>query len=193
MAEKTPTRQEILDDLELRKKQLELRRLEGDVQRLEMGDQVANAAAKRNAITLAKNEEEQRKLVLNCNHHKGGKGMEGFKGNGNDAKYAVIKHQFPNSDFVITCSRCNNIWLPPVEPLKDDFEGKELYQAARLEFSKSMRQYNEALSFQTDNETSTSGLWRFPDGGREYRKVLHESEGIPYQQCQKFVEAGARL
>src|ERR1700676_5277908 len=131
MAEpKTQTRQEMLDDLELQKRRLELKRLERDVQTMELDEQVAGSAAKRNAVTLKKNEEEQRKVVLNCNHHKGGKGMEGFKGHGNDAKYAVIKHQFPNSDFVISCSRCNNVWLPPLEPLPEEFATKQLYQEA---------------------------------------------------------------
>lgn len=163
------------------------------------------------------NDQEQRirARILGCPHKKGGMDLAGYKA-GDDSKYSVFRHQWPNGDFSIQCQRCSNIVIPPVEPLKlvlapIDIETIELYGftpetagyfspaqakeyvAARKTFSLASRRYTEWLKMQTNNEASGSNQLKQISSSSQtfnfdrcYRLALHESLGIPNFQEQKW-------
>jgi hypothetical protein len=93
-------------------------------------------------------------IQASCWHKKGGKGVE-MMYRGSDALYAVIKNIFPTGVLKIFCQRCGKKWEPPDPALNQrgaSAENRRLY--ARL-----YKEYQEAVNFPTDNETSGSQLF----------------------------------
>lgn len=96
---------------------------------------------------------------LRCNHRKGGFWQPSDGGTclvypeqGDDRYYyAVIKHTFLNGDVWVTCQRCGKRWKPG-----DDG-------------------YDEALKFSTNNQSSGSIQFQFPDDGQYARVLMRES------------------
>ncbi len=84
-----------------------------------------------------------------CNHRKGGRGMEGIRGQGSANEYSIFKHQFPNGEWFIICSRCTNEWRSP-DPNDPNYPA--LYQA-----------YQTALMYPTDNIPSGGSIFTFKD------------------------------
>jgi hypothetical protein len=166
-------------ELQLKRAQLENRRLEREIQTGELAEQNMKAAARRNGQTLAANVEAGARKMANCNHKKGGKGLEGFRGGGQDQHYAVIKHMFPNSDVGIFCLRCPKIWLPPVLPKRDDHNTEPEYKLAMQAYEKDLADYRWALMLPTDNEMSTSGLFRGGNFDQDCRDALHNAAANP--------------
>lgn len=79
-----------------------------------------------------------------CNHLKGGCGVEGIiTGKGDSNQYAVIKHRYRNGDTHIRCLRCSKTWMPGDE------------------------NYHQALNFKTLNVTSTDVLVVSTENGLE--------------------------
>jgi hypothetical protein len=87
----------------------------------------------------------------NCNHRKGGRGLSGVQGKGTDSDYAIIKHQMPNGDWHVFCTRCSKHWQPTDADAK--LKGG----------------YFEALDWPTDNTPSGSSMFTFQrgDGSRD--------------------------
>jgi hypothetical protein len=173
-----------LAEIRLMKEKLELEELQHNVDTAKMKREERQAHAKRNGRDLAAIIEGGQRAIANCNHKKGGKGMEGFRGHGNDNHYAVIKHQLPNSTIAVMCQRCPKIWLPPVPIHRQDFENQRDYDFAKREFAKARAEYDWALALPTDNEMSTSGLWTgYTKDGVPFQeaalKVYHQSAAAP--------------
>jgi hypothetical protein len=122
-----------------------------------------------------------------CKHKKAGRaGGPGWMGQGNDVNYSVIKHTMPWGETLVRCTRCGKSWKPPHT---QDFatiikHGKELGTTEyapltpeqRAKYDEAMRIYNEALNFNTDNISSSSGTWQFHSdaGDKTARNLIHE-------------------
>lgn len=128
------TIKEELDALRLEKEKLELEDLRNKVEAVRKQKEASRLAAEQqeNSIKESMRLEKQRQAI--CNHRKGGMGLEGMV-SGNDTNYAVIKHQLPNGEHIVLCTRCCKLW------------------------SKKDADFNVALSFPTDNQASGSTLF----------------------------------
>lgn len=89
-----------------------------------------------------------------CVHKKGGKGVE-MMYQGNDHNYAVIKHIYAHGEMRVYCLRCGKEWKPPNPAL----QGKGATVEDRREYARLYKEYQEAVNFPTDNETSGSQLF----------------------------------
>lgn len=181
---KTPNLSPAEHEAELRKLQLEEQRLRNrqlarEVQKLEMEEQNVNARAKGNARVLAANEQAAEGRIAGCNHKKGGKGLEGFKGRGQDQNYAVIKHLFPNNDVGVFCLRCPKIWLPPIKPRREDFDTQKEFEFAVKKYAADEAEYRMAVAFPTDNEMSTSGTFQGGNFAKDCREAMHAAAAHP--------------
>lgn len=174
--------------------ELELKRLEIEAKKLELldiKDRVDDRQMKRdnkdqrtraNGTVLENNLLQRKAAQAQCNHKKGGNGLEGFvSGQGDDPQYAIIKHQFLNGDIWVRCLRCGKTWKPPVEESfffnsngrevapKDGKFDKDAFETAQVE-------YKRALAFQTRNSMSGSYQFRFSDGGKIFRTVTKDTD-----------------
>lgn len=114
-----------------------------------------------NGATLKQLKQNDAHVQNRCNHRKGGNGMSGYlNGQGDDPQYAVIKHKISNSDLWVRCMRCGKTWKPPVQ---------SAYKTAE-EFQKAQFEYQEAVNFPTRNVTSSSIVFQFSDGGKQFRE-----------------------
>lgn len=96
--------------------------------------------------TLAQQWRDRFATMRECNHKKGGKGVNAVvHGQGNDSNYAVVKHQYGNGQVWILCQRCLAEWRP------GDTAATHPTGIG----------YREALAFPTDNEMSTSVQFQF--------------------------------
>jgi hypothetical protein len=112
--------------------------------------QIAEAQLEATRRQLAQMEARQR----GCSHRKGGLGnsREGLPVEGGDADvYALLKHQLPNGDWLITCQRCCAEWRPA-----DKFTGRP--ETIIAGFS-----WKDAFMARTDNSPSKSAVFRFED------------------------------
>ena len=139
------------------KQELEMLQLEETrykIRDLRSAESMRQTRARSVANSLRIDAARQAQIQAGCAHKKGGKGVEAIY-RGNDANYAVIKHQLPHGPIIVVCQRCIKLWVePPIElnARGATVEMKRLY--ARL-----MKEYREALAFPTDNETSGSQLF----------------------------------
>lgn len=180
-------------DSDLRKMEAELKGLEIQEKRANLQDVQERLAerqmrrdnvgqrARTNGETLKANQNKDRVVQENCNHRKGGNGLAGIVGGqGDDPQFAVMKHQFGNGDVWVRCLRCGKTWKPPVKsnfyfdkngkvvaPVDGTFDD-EKYKAA-------VKEYREALAFQTRNVSSGSVQYRFSDGGEHFREMTKDS------------------
>lgn len=159
-------------ELELR--QLEIRKTKADLQDIEerlaerqMNRTNKSQRSKGYGDVLRQNQARTNSIQANCNHKKGGTGAEGLiNGQGDDSQYAVLKHKFFNSDIWIRCLRCGKTWKPPIE-LDFYFNdvgvvvAKQDGKFNKEKFDQSVREYKEALAFQTKNTMSTSYTFEF--------------------------------
>jgi hypothetical protein len=140
--------------------------------------QVADAKCRGNEIDAY--DREKAKIQSKCTHKKGGwVPMQGssdeirqaLSKGGNGSQYAVFKHQHIPGDIWVECLRCGKKWKPPI---------RTEYETER-EFYRAVEEYEKAISFETNNHTSTSVLCQFRlnrslDAGTEYvRKQLATS------------------
>jgi hypothetical protein len=95
----------------------------------------------------------------NCRHRKGGKGVE-MMYQGNDSNFAVIKHIYPTGPMHVYCQRCGKEWKPPDAKLNR--KGASIED--RREYARLYKEYQEAINFPTDNETSGSQLFMVTRG-----------------------------
>lgn len=159
-----------LDRLEVEERQVDLKRkaLQAEREELELEvlrDQVAKLHAQKEQKKMSHAQVEtalqdfqvqQERGFAECNHRKGGKNLEGARGRGTDDKYAVIRHQLPFGQWMVLCTRCHKVWLPP------DI-------AERMGRKPDPDGYKEALEWNTDNEPSGSSLF-IVIGGKEIQK-----------------------
>src|SRR5271156_3726562 len=113
------TKEQILADLDIELRQVQLENAKAGLQdtreslqeRQNKRDRLV--AIQRSRGRQLRDEENQRRTkILACPHKKGGMDLAGYR-EGTDEQYAVIRHQFMNSDYMIQCQRCSNIVIPP--------------------------------------------------------------------------------
>lgn len=141
----TPQEQRLID-LKIQREELELE---------DLSMRVENEKARRASIARAHktqmeslddaNRQIQAQQSL-CKHRKGGKNLEGVL-NGHDSNYSIWRHTYPWGDVVGICSRCGKEWCKPSAALKK--EDLKLYK-------EKLKEYQEMLSWPTDNEPSGS-------------------------------------
>ena len=130
------------------KQELEMKKLVAEVEQMEI-DSLRKHTSREN--TEKQLEEARLSLQLrqaNCNHRKGGLGVDGFMGKGQDANYAIHKHTYPWGDTWVNCLRCGKEWKPG-DP-----------------------EYAMAMALPTDNPPSGGAMWigLDPERIKELRK-----------------------
>jgi hypothetical protein len=166
-------------DLELKRLELEDKQLEIKMKRANLVDTQERLAeremrrenvllkAKTNGQTIKQVNKNTRTLQNNCNHKKGGDGLQGLiSGQGDSEQYAVLKHTFAAGNTEIRCMRCHKVWK---KPLESDFQTPEGYQGAVAE-------YRVALNFQTKNKPSSSYTFGFSDQGQYFLENTRNAE-----------------
>jgi hypothetical protein len=159
-----------IQELNLRKAEAELQDLEERLAEREMKRETKRQRSVTNGITLNQIKNNNKAVQDHCNHRKGGNGAEGVVGGqGDDSQYAVLKHRMFNNDLWVRCLRCGKTWKPPI---KEEFtvNGKVDEDA----FIRAQRDYQEAVAFQTRNQTSGSVQFRFSDGGEDSRRKMKD-------------------
>lgn len=141
---------------------LQLEEMQYNVEKMRSHKQLRIVRQK--SIERSLNAEMQRETTIQarCWHKKGGKGVE-MMYQGSDALYAVIKNIFPTGVLKVFCQRCGKKWEPPNPALNRrgaSVEDRRLY--ARL-----YKEYQEAVNYPTDNETSGSQLFLITQGQPE--------------------------
>ena len=76
-----------------------------------------------------------------------------IQGEGDDPKYAVIKHRLPYGGVMVLCQRCGKEWHPANPYFVNDF--------GRVENKPADTGWAEAVRFPTDNTASGSSLFQF--------------------------------
>lgn len=220
MAEKLMTREELLADLDVQIKQTQLEMMRAQlqdaqesIQKRKLTREQIEQVQRDRAIQLADEAEQRRLKFISCPHKKGGTDYAGWK-KGSNEKYTVIRFQFPNGDYMCECSRCSNVVIPPVEPIRVPEWGelpkllkryghqtpaaagfflasqrKEFSDARKL-YLKGMDIYQDWMEYPTDNVASTSGQIKQHAGKldfvRLYRLGLHEVYSIPIFSAQRW-------
>lgn len=145
------TREEKLLDVKLKKLEIaeRLEKSEAKKQKIRENKERFEASMRRIAIDLARIASRQR----GCSHRKGGvASREGLPvQGGNDDNYALLKHQLPSGDWMVTCQRCAAEWFP-----EDRFTGRPATVIGGFT-------YRDALMARTDNSPSKSSQFRFED------------------------------
>lgn len=187
MADKTMTKEELLADLDIQLRQVQLEAAKSalqDTQENLAEREMKRAKRRQDQINQGKQlqdvENRQRQKVLACVHKKGGMDYAGWK-KGTNEKRSVIRFQLPNKDYMNQCTRCSNYVIPPVEPIRlADFSDlpdlsqwgfrkpadagyflksdKEGYATALKAYRAGVKEYNEWLEMPTDNIPSTACL-----------------------------------
>jgi len=143
----------------------EEKRLDVQLKKLELSERLEKSEEKRRKIQENKTrfEAAMRRIQMDlariyarqrgCSHRKGGlAGREGLPvEGGNDDNYALLKHQLPSGDWLVTCQRCAAEWLP-----EDRFSGRPATVIGGFT-------YRDALMARTDNSPSKSAIFRLED------------------------------
>lgn len=100
------------EKLALEKERMDFEKLRYDVGKLRL--QQIEAQRQHDAVekSLRQNETEDKVRQSRCNHRKGGKGMAGVQGKGEDGYFAIIHHRMPNGKILVMCSRCQLAKVP---------------------------------------------------------------------------------
>jgi hypothetical protein len=189
MAEVVTPKKQTLEEMEIEFKKLEIEAKKLEL--LDIRDRVDERQMKRdnkdqrtraNGVVLDNNLAQRRAAQAQCNHKKGGNGIEGFmSGQGDDPQYAVFKHTFLNGDMWVRCLRCGKWWKPPVEAsFYFDERGREVApkdgKFNKEMFEEAQREYRFALAFPTRNSPSSGYQFRFSDGGQVFRDVTKDTD-----------------
>lgn len=150
MAEQRLDKAKINDELE----QLQLEETRERVAQIRRIRAMRENRMRTRQLALAKNNAIQKAAEENCAHRKGGKGKEMWF-SGNDSNFAVVKHILSHGPMIVLCQRCNKVWEPPPTALRNgDTEEKREYKRLYIE-------YQKAVNYPTDNETSGARLFEF--------------------------------
>ncbi len=144
-------------DLELKAKELEIKRLElmeSEANLQDLQERLAERQLKRKSrdgvfrghgANLKQDNINRLAKQEICNHRKGGDGANGvIGGQGDDMQYAILRHVMGNGDIWVRCLRCGKTWK---YPLASAFTTKAEYELALVE-------YRSMLKVQTRNHTS---------------------------------------
>jgi hypothetical protein len=115
---------------------------------------------------LKKTDRDLKKHQDQCSHRKAGRGLEGLQKGGNSADYAVIRHILPTNELWQRCLRCAKTWRPPHA---QDFDKSPSGIAA---YEEAKRVYKEAVSWPTDNTTSSGITFNWDDGGEFAHEIM---------------------
>jgi hypothetical protein len=139
--------------------ELNLEEMRFKIGKLRSNSQLRKVRAMSVERSLKADMQRETTIQANCWHKKGGKGVE-MMYRGNDANYAVIKNILPHGVLQVFCQRCGKVWEPPPASLNArgaSIENRRLYKLLYEE-------YQKAVNFPTDNETSGSQLFMLTTG-----------------------------
>lgn len=148
--------------------QAENLRLENEIKKLELAEKIENLAARKRKLAQKKSEfdAKNREILMElrrraarmvgCSHRKGGTAVAGQRnplpeGGGDADVFALLKHQLPTGDWLVTCQRCGAEWMPA-----DRFTGKPATVIGGFT-------YKDALLARTDNSPSKSAVFKLED------------------------------
>lgn len=120
---------------------------------------------------LEKTKRQQALSESHCRHQKGGMGDHpGGLLNGDDSKFALIKHILPTNELYVRCQRCGKTWKPVI---REDFVAGS---AGDEQFAEAKTAYKWAISANTDNKTSSSITFQYTseDNNITARKFVHD-------------------
>lgn len=139
MAEKTIKEQ--LDEARLEKEQLELIMLRDQVAAIKAKVDKQRVSHAQVESSIADFAHQQKMRQDGCSHRKGGMDYDGLVRGGNDPMYCVIKHQMPDNEIIVLCTRCQRLWR------------------------KKDKDYQEGIRLNTDNTLSGSCQFSFTPYG----------------------------
>jgi hypothetical protein len=153
-------------DLEFRK--LQLQTLQNDVDSRKMEEFNRLERSRANGVTIADQQRTEAAFQAGCSHKKGGVGMDGLNGQGNDAEYAVAKLTWFTGEMLVRCLRCSKTWKPvrrAAFPAGKD--GDE-------QFEKTRREWKEACAFHTRNQPmgTYKVMFTTPEAEERYAKMM---------------------
>lgn len=108
MAEKSIKEQ--IDEIRLEKEQLELISLRAQVAQIQAKIEKQRVTHAQVESSLRDFEHQQKARQNGCSHRKGGMDYDGLIRGGNDPMFCVIKHQMPDNEIIVLCTRCQKIW-----------------------------------------------------------------------------------
>lgn len=197
---------EIIKQLEIEAKQLELQIKKRQLESLELEQQereynirdlkqrlaerdhkekqlLEDRAAQGRAIAQQRTTDEYRFRI--CTHRKGGtvtpRDTRVLSTGGNKDQYAIVQHRMINGDLWIRCLRCGKTWAPPVE--KNFFFNERGVAVApqdgtfsREKFEDAKKKYLEATYFNTNNTPSASVQCRFEVVDAETGRIVDAAD-----------------
>lgn len=183
-------------ELELKKKQLEALELESKEREFNIKDLKARISEReirekqlmedrsQQGRTFAQQDATDQYRWSVCTHRKGGvvtpRDMRVLSTGGNKEQYAVFKHQMINGDIWVRCLRCGKTWQPPVESNFYYRDGKVVAPQDgtfdQAKFDKACEEYRLATMFNTNNSTSSSVQCRFTYFDPETKKHVDAAD-----------------
>jgi hypothetical protein len=154
--------------MELEMKQLQLLTLRDSIDEKKMEKANRLERSRQNGVTIDDQHRTEAAFQAGCSHKKGGTGMDGLNGQGNDAEYAVAKMTWFTGELLVRCLRCSKTWKPVRRvAFPAGKEGDE-------QFEKTQREYREACSFHTRNQPmgTYKVMFTTPEAKERYAQMM---------------------
>lgn len=139
---KTRVEQRLLE-VKLQRDELELKLMQAQVNNMQSAEAAGRLSSEQQERNNRLREESDRQIQDNCSHRKGGSNIDGFYTGGADM-YAVVKHTYP----------------VPYIPGFETCTGTTVHcQRCHKEWTRASDEYEEALRFPTNNQSSGTALF----------------------------------
>lgn len=176
-------------EIKKEKELTELEKLELENKRLEQEERTLHLQELRESLDRSKMEKAQQfaiyrergqvidtdkakdaNFAASCSHRKGGEGMDGLNGRGDDTDYAVFKMQWFAGETIVKCLRCPKIWKPVrLEQFAKVENGKAVaplapyttVEEATAAFKTAWDEYRQACAFPTKNRPMQTARYTF--------------------------------
>lgn len=174
--------QDELASIELEMKRLQLETLREDIDIRKMTKQADTAIYRDRGVVLANTDRDNVHKRDACTHRKGGMGMEGLNGRGDDTDYAVFKMRWFDGRLWVRCLRCAKTWHPiRLQQFGEVKDGKlikanAIYKSvdeAMEAFKTAEAEYRQACAFPTKNQPAGTSTYQFhtPEAREKYEQV----------------------
>lgn len=169
-----------LKQLELEERKLNLINLRQNIDQRKMYDEQQRAIYRDRGVVLNDKARTEHMTQAACTHKKGGIGMDGLNGQGDDNEYAVWKIRWFDGKMWVRCLRCSQTWKPVrLEQFCKVENGKavapvapyDTIEAATAAFNQAQAEYKQACAFTTKNQPSGTTTYQFHDPKR-YNEIM---------------------
>jgi hypothetical protein len=154
--------------LELELKRLQLQTIRDDIDNKKLDQFNRLERSRQNGVAIEDQLRTDAAFQAACSHKKGGVGMDGLNGQGNDAEYAVVKLTFFTGEMLVRCLRCSKTWKPVRRSaFPAGKEGDE-------QFEKAHRGWKEACAFHTRNQPmgTYKVMFTTPEAKERYAEMM---------------------